>query len=469
MSKKKTKKKIRSTPSRLTADQSIMFINAIFSYSMKNELSMDALAKASGIPLGIIQKWFDPATPFSGRIETIYRDKFCSSMHVGRDELPSYAASNPFFHQVDIDTKDIQSGNYPEYMRPEIESRIDELDYFDEDEELPIFDDVVDKIETVNMAETNAVETIKSAEINAAEKPHSQAEVEPQTKTENETALSSLYAIETTPLSPFEHAIVTLIREHDAATMNHHAVSPVMFDSQIAEAKQLTTENAELSNALENANEQLQENETALKENDAAIAELNRQIKDLRNSIHKKDAEIKRLRPYAKKATDIDATTKRYKEFIEVDPLFTTRNLTTADVYAIASRLWQSRLIFTKTAQKDIRGYDGDAYELLSALRALAVPFYDHVFGDENALMEDDIKKVCGFEIALHETQRTAENKRCRQERTVSYNGRNVFFEKHLKAGHGATNLRIHFEIDKDANCIVIGRCGSHLTTVRDF
>ena len=115
-----------------------------------------------------------------------------------------------------------------------------------------------------------------------------------------------------------------------------------------------------------------------------------------------------------------------------------------------------------------MRDYHGDAHELLEALRALAIPLLDCLMSDDQ-LDEPGLRAACGFEISLHESDLTLNNKRYKQERTASYGGANRIFEKHLKAGNGAGCLRIYFDIDRDAGCMVIGRCGAHLPTRRKF
>ena len=56
-----------------------------------------------------------------------------------------------------------------------------------------------------------------------------------------------------------------------------------------------------------------------------------------------------------------------------------------------------------------------------------------------------------------------AQNQRCAAERMFIYNNKEYFFEQHLRVGK---NIRIHFILDLDAQCVVIGHCGYHLTTL---
>ena len=247
------------------------------------------------------------------------------------------------------------------------------------------------------------------------------------------------------------------MREHDAAL----AGIPVDTSDKDAEIEQLTQHCEELLHTID-ARDQ------ALKHSEQAIKNLGDNIDKLTKAVKRKDNEIARLQDIAEKVNLMVACSTSYVNYIENDPLFTKRNLTPQDVYTIASTLWNDRLFFTKAAQRDLRAYHGDAYELLGALRALAVPINDNLHKDE-ALDANALRTVSGFEIALHESERTAKDKKCRQERTVAYNGRQVYFEKHLKAGHGSDSLRIYFEFDREARCIVIGRCGDHLSTVRGF
>lgn len=445
-SKKKKKKQPARQPGtkRMSRRQSMMFLNALIGYCQQNDIGFVTAAEMCEVPLSQISRWYSQSEPFAGTIPEDVRTRFCAAAGLGRDELMGLACVRPFVHEVSAE--DVDADEMPEYMHRQQERWALNVEGIDEDAL------VEDDGET---GEDNPPEPVPDQDEPEVKPMPEKAKAEPQPKP---------VAVPTTTdnLSAFEHAIITLMREHDAA----HAASPGTIDAE--EHARLVTENEELQQLLDDAHIDITAAETAMSIGDATINSLKQKLADAERACKRKDNEIARLQKVADEMGAAVSCSASYVRYIEADPLFTKRNLTPVDVYAIASDLWRDRLFFTKTAQKDIRNYHGDAYELLGALRALAVPINDVLHKDE-ALNADELKLAGGYEIALHESKRTSEDKRCRQERTVAYNGKQVYFEKHLKAGHGSDSLRIHFEFDRDAQCIVIGRCGGHLTTVGGF
>lgn len=424
MAKNKNKRrKTQSGAGRMTHNQSIRFINALVGYlAGHKDLSMQDIADMCEVPLSQLNVWHNPTMPFSGTIDKDVVRRFCAAAGIGRDQLMLLAHKDPFVANYTGDIEDAPEYIYQQYLK----QRKD-----DEDGPVDVLEDNADEIDI--------------------------EEIDPASKApaDNVTAQSiSRQAPASDELSAFERAIVTLLREHDAA----NATGAARDDEKIAR----------LAEERDGHKKSLDEAEAKIAVNEATIKNLERICADLEKKAKRKDNEIARLREIVEKVNLKVACSDNYVGYIETDPLFTKRNLTPMDVYSIASNLWKDKLFFTKTAQKDLRTYHGDAYELLGALRALAVPINDYLHKDE-PLSAEALYKAGGFEIALHETERTASDKKCRQERTVAYNGRQMFFEKHLKAGHGSDSLRIYFEFDREARCIVIGRCGDHLSTVRGF
>lgn len=420
MAKKKTRRRAKTTTDKMSRDQSMRFINALFGYCKEHDVGMTDISAMCEVPLSQINIWANPTAPFCGTIDKDVMRRFCAAAGIGRDDLMRLATKDPIVRNVSLD--DLEEA--PEYIYRQCASNGD-------------IDDAPD---------TNA---------NADDRIEAEIEVEPVGQ--NDTQPNATPNPAQDELSAFERAIVTLMREHDAATVG---ISVDTSDKD-AEIEQLTQHCEELMHTID-------EREQALKHSEQAVKNLADNIDKLTKTVKRKDNEIARLQDVVEKVNLVVACSTSYINYIENDPLFTKRNLTPQDVYIIASSLWNDRLFFTKAAQRDLRTYHGDAYELLGALRALAVPINDSLHKDE-ALDANALRTVGGFEIALHESERTSKDKKCRQERTVAYNGQQVYFEKHLKAGHGSDSLRIYFEFDRKARCIIIGRCGDHLSTVRGF
>lgn len=424
MTKNKNKRrKTQPNANRMSHDQSMRFINALIGYLAEHkDLGMQDIADMCEIPLSQLNVWHNPTMPFSGTIDKDVMRRFCTAAGIGRDQLMRLAYKNPLIINYTGDIEDAPEYVYQQYLK----QRKD-----DENEPNHPIDD-------------RAGETGGERVDHVPEAPIDDTGAQP----------SPDQAPAADELSAFERAIVVLLREHDAA----NATGAPRDDDEIAR----------LAEERDGHKKNLDEAELKIAASEAALKNLERVCADLEKKAKRKDNEIARLREIVEKVNLKVACSDSYVNYIETDPLFTKRNLTPMDVYSIASGLWGAKLFFTKAAQKDLRTYHGDAYELLGALRALAVPINDHMHKD-GPLNAETLYKISGFEIALHETERTASDKKCRQERTVAYNGRQVYFEKHLKAGHGSDSLRIYFEFDREARCIVIGRCGDHLSTVRGF
>lgn len=417
--------------------RSLRFINALNGYKLEQHVGLSELADLCEVPLSQVNAWFSLTSPFPGTIPKRVLSRFCANAGVGRDELMAYGNSVPLIGFV----KSSKLEDAPEYVHRQLERRKElpeTLGIPDSllDEELPSNKEVFAAGKDVVLSETAALSS-------------------PQGVSSDPVAAAS----STPNLTPFEQAILTLLREHDAAVSvvrpaapkPDGLAAPSVDPEDYVELERLTDE---AHAALEAANKTIE----SLQEKAAADEK----------ALRRKNNEIDRLNAVVSGLESRGLCSDAYRDYIDRDPLFAKRNLTPIDAYTAAATLWKDRLFFTKKAVADIRGYHGDAHELLEALRALAVPLRDCLMSD-NQLDEPGLRAVCGFEVSLHESDFTLNNKRCRQERTASYNGEDKVFEKHLKAGNGAGCLRIYFDADRTAGCVVIGRCGAHLPSRMKF
>jgi hypothetical protein len=97
-------------------------------------------------------------------------------------------------------------------------------------------------------------------------------------------------------------------------------------------------------------------------------------------------------------------------------------------------------------------------------LRSLVTDYYDTLVsggqGDAGA------RSVFGSKYAGRESQTTESNKKARDLRERSFNGKSYPMLRHLKIGvsEGATEgWRCHFDWDSETQQILIGHCGQHL------
>lgn len=453
----------------MSHNQSLRFINAMNGYMAKRHAGLSEVSDLCEVPLSQVGAWFSRTEPFPGVVPKRVLARFCANAHIGRDELMAYGNVAPFIGFVQ--GADIEEA--PEYIRRGLKRKAggEEPTGIDEAHGEPSETEEVDGGPAVASPEIPVVASTADSELVSDTQGDVPLDGMSSPDSAPVQASSAPGAVDTAPLAtlaipsltPYEHAILTLMREHDAAlgASRGEARPSDGIAAEAAGASVDPEEHAALEHLLDEARANL---DVANK----TIEALRKSEADNGKSLRRKDNEIDRLTRAVGEMESRNLCSGAYREFIEKSDLFVKRNLTPMDAYTTASVLWKDRLFFTKKAVADVRDYHGDAHELLEALRALAIPLLDCLMSDDQ-LDEPGLRAACGFEISLHESDLTLNNKRYKQERTASYGGADRIFEKHLKAGNGAGCLRIYFDIDRDAGCMVIGRCGAHLPTRRKF
>jgi hypothetical protein len=93
-----------------------------------------------------------------------------------------------------------------------------------------------------------------------------------------------------------------------------------------------------------------------------------------------------------------------------------------------------------------------------------ATCLYDLVFVEKVHDLEAAFKGRCNFELAMSEGRQTKKDGDLMRLRKVTHNGREFDITPHLKYGSRKPKmLRLHFAIDREASCLVIGHLGDHM------
>ncbi|MDM7995611.1 MAG: hypothetical protein QUT30_08010 [Acidobacteriota bacterium] len=104
-----------------------------------------------------------------------------------------------------------------------------------------------------------------------------------------------------------------------------------------------------------------------------------------------------------------------------------------------------------------------EAWECLWAIVTVLHPL---IFQDSNKPidLEREFKQRTGFELAMSESKHTKRDKRFMELRKDIYCGKQIDISPHIKVGTKEPKLlRVHFSIDREQKCLIIGHCGGHL------
>ncbi len=143
-----------------------------------------------------------------------------------------------------------------------------------------------------------------------------------------------------------------------------------------------------------------------------------------------------------------------------------------SEVVALAGRMFADRLVITpkavRSAEDDSTGGYTEAWRILRALYRDLWPMCfdrDDKPGDR---LSADFKLRTGFELSMNENAITKSSQRCRTQRTLTYGGKTLSLEPHVKgtSGNKSNRLRVYFAIDREERKIVVGHCGNHLETI---
>ena len=133
-----------------------------------------------------------------------------------------------------------------------------------------------------------------------------------------------------------------------------------------------------------------------------------------------------------------------------------------ADVLRLAEDLYSNQLQVLESAKYSVQDLGQDHAGTMARYIQLLVDEYLPAI--INGTPDSEARKCFPTNVySPKESVYVAHNQRCASERTFSYKGKEYFFEQHLRVGK---NIRIHFILDQDARCVVIGHCGYHLTTL---
>ncbi len=137
--------------------------------------------------------------------------------------------------------------------------------------------------------------------------------------------------------------------------------------------------------------------------------------------------------------------------------------LTVADALVLVERLFPDRLTMLPSAHASAKQSEGFRFpeQALDLLWKLATDYWAKLVGGQGDV---EARKVFGSAYAPKEAQSLSTSGR--RSRTFTWNGEEIFMEKHLKVGvkdSAATTLRIHFHWAAGQKRIIVGHCGPHI------
>lgn len=82
----------------------------------------------------------------------------------------------------------------------------------------------------------------------------------------------------------------------------------------------------------------------------------------------------------------------------------------------------------------------------------------------DKASLVREFREETGFELSLTEGKQTRDDRKLMALRQITWGGKEMSIEPHVKYGNRPPRcLRVHFAIDRENKCLVIGHCGDHL------
>ncbi|CAM3436712.1 hypothetical protein [Parendozoicomonas haliclonae] len=133
-----------------------------------------------------------------------------------------------------------------------------------------------------------------------------------------------------------------------------------------------------------------------------------------------------------------------------------------ADVLRLAEDLYGEQLVILDNAKSSVQSLGVDhAGTLARQLQLLVDEYLPAIL---SGTPDSEARKCFPTNVySPKESVYVSQNQRCLAERMFVYNGEEHFFEQHLRVGK---NIRIHFILDQENQCVVIGHCGYHLNTM---
>lgn len=217
----------------------------------------------------------------------------------------------------------------------------------------------------------------------------------------------------------------------------------------------------ELRDWQEMANQYLAEYENELEKN-VALQQRNDNLESQQDSLQYHLDSLK------ERADTLAEEMKKLK--IESDVIVSLNHIPTnlSDELRLAARLWPTRLTVLDDAHASAADFSGkDLDEQWKILSSMANELWDLYFEDDSDDIERDFKAKTSFDLALTEKRLTKRNNDVMRQRKRLYKGKAVDFTPHVKGKNKKPQfaLRVHYYIDRESRLIVIGHCGSHLTT----
>ena len=140
------------------------------------------------------------------------------------------------------------------------------------------------------------------------------------------------------------------------------------------------------------------------------------------------------------------------------------------DVLDLACAAWPDRIRMLDEAYDSAREFEGKVAldEVWAVLSSMATTLWELYFAStERVDIASVFRDASGFELAIHESQGTRDNRRLNRLRQRVYDGRTIDVSRHVKGRRSrqGASLRVHFCPDERSRLIIVGHCGGHLAT----
>ncbi len=234
---------------------------------------------------------------------------------------------------------------------------------------------------------------------------------------------------------------------------------PELAENILAEhnsALQLLQENREHSEAKADADYRKRE------ERENQLIHLKAELRDIKDALHQSNRERDRL-----KRVNIGLQSSNHSNhsapeicFKDITQLL-KQKVSYLDILNFADTLYGDRLQVLESARQSAKDLGTSTNHLTTMARQLQLLVDEYLPAILSGQPDSTARKCFSTNVyCAKESETVSVDSAMAAQRTFVYNNEERFFEQHLRVGK---TIRIHFLLDKDNNCVVIGHCGMHL------
>ncbi len=234
---------------------------------------------------------------------------------------------------------------------------------------------------------------------------------------------------------------------------------PELAENILAEhnsALQLLQENRENSEAKADADYRKRE------ERENQLIHLKAELRDTKDALHQSNRERDRLKMANIGLQSSNHSNRSAPEicFKDITQLL-KQKVSYLDILNFADTLYGDRLQVLESARQSAKDLGTSTNHLTTMARQLQLLVDEYMPAIFSGQPDSTARKCFSTNVyCAKESETVSVDSAMAAQRTFVYNNEEHFFEQHLRVGK---TIRIHFLLDKDNNCVVIGHCGMHL------